>query len=101
MFILTKIRYCNKMTLDSQQMTKALKYLDNLSEADLRKDVIVPLFKKLGFNQVVEYHGREEFGKDIVFKQLDKISGPINAAALVKRKKYMVLLLKKEMSMKF
>jgi len=46
--------------------------LQGLSEADLRKNVLIPLFRKMGFNDVIEYHGGgAEKGKDIIYYTID------------------------------
>lgn len=37
-----------------------------MNEADLRTQVIMPLYQALGYNNVCEYHGHDEKGKDVV-----------------------------------
>ena len=64
----------------SQQKLKAL------SEADLRKEVLIPLFQAMGFQDVFEYHGSDEFGKDIVMWQKDVLEGRTNFAVVAKAK---------------
>ncbi|UCH95557.1 MAG: HEAT repeat domain-containing protein [Candidatus Aminicenantes bacterium] len=51
---------------------KKLEILQKLSEDRLRKEVLIPLFKKMGFNDVIEYHGTAEKGKDIIFYEINK-----------------------------
>lgn len=42
----------------------------DMDEARLRRDVLVPLFREMGFRDVFEYHGQAmEQGKDIVTRQ--------------------------------
>lgn len=43
--------------------------LSNLSEAELRRTVLIPMFRSMGFEGVQELHGPTEFGKDIVMWQ--------------------------------
>lgn len=40
--------------------------LSNLSEAELRRAVLIPMLRSMGFEGVQELHGPTEFGKDIV-----------------------------------
>ena len=48
-------------------MTLSKSRLSNMPEAELRTDVLVPLFKAMGFRDVQHYHGGAgEQGKDIV-----------------------------------
>lgn len=61
-----------------------LTYLQSLSESDFRGDVLVPLFKGMGFSDVTEYHGTLEFGKDIVFSEQDRFGERIYYAVVVK-----------------
>lgn len=42
------------------------------SEADFTSRFITPLLRRLGFSIVAEYHGQREFGKDVVFGELDR-----------------------------
>lgn len=42
--------------------------LAELSEADLRRSVLIPMFRAMGFSGVQELHGPTEFGKDIVMR---------------------------------
>ena len=41
-------------------------------EADFITNFLVPLLRRLGFSIVAEYHGGKEFGKDIVFGEIDR-----------------------------
>lgn len=63
-----------------QQIKEKLKSLD---EKELRK-LLVELFSNLGFKEVVEYHGINELGKDIVFYDIDKFSKQTWYACVVK-----------------
>ncbi len=42
------------------------------NEADFTSNFLVPLLRRLGFSIVVEYHGSQEFGKDLVFGEIDR-----------------------------
>jgi hypothetical protein len=69
-------------------MTSILKYLRDeltmLSEAELRK-ILVLLLEKMGFNDVKETHGTQEFGKDLVFYETNKLKNNIWYACVVKK----------------
>jgi hypothetical protein len=59
----------------------------NLDEAALRRDVLLPLFRAMGFHDVVEYHGGTlEQGKDIVMWRNDATGNRVNYAVVVKAK---------------
>ena len=42
------------------------------NEADFTSRFLVPLLRRLGHSIVAEYHGQREFGKDIVFGEIDR-----------------------------
>lgn len=42
------------------------------NEADFTQRFITPLLQRLGFSLVINYHGTREFGKDLVFADVDK-----------------------------
>lgn len=42
------------------------------SEADFTSRFLMPLLRRLGFSIVVDYHGTREFGKDLVFGEIDR-----------------------------
>ena len=42
------------------------------SEDDFIQRYLVPLLQRLGFSMVVNYHGHAEFGKDLIFAELDR-----------------------------
>ena len=58
--------------------------LRKLNESQLRKEVLVPLFEKMGFKDVIQYHGSVEKGKDIIFYELDKFDEKIYTGVVVK-----------------
>jgi hypothetical protein len=60
--------------------------LKSLNEAELRRQVLISLFQAMGFQDVAEYHGSDEFGKDIVMWQKDVLKGRLNFAVVVKVK---------------
>lgn len=55
-------------------------------EASFRTNFVRPLLNKLGFFLVTDYHGQHEYGKDFVFKELDRFGGTRHYAAQVKHK---------------
>jgi len=60
-------------------------YLTNLTEEQLRQVVLIPLFRRMGFKSVIEYHGTVEKGKDIICYYTDPSGEKHNLAAVVKR----------------
>jgi hypothetical protein len=44
------------------------------NEADFTGRFLVPLLRRLGFSVVVDYHGVREFGKDLVFGEIDRFA---------------------------
>ena len=61
--------------------------LIGMDEAQLRRDVLVPLFREMGFKDVFEYHGQAmEQGKDIVMWNADPAGTRLNYVAVVKAK---------------
>lgn len=59
--------------------------LQGMNEAQLRKEVLIPLLKKMGYQDVKEYHGGAgEQGKDIVCWDTDKLGIRRNQALVVK-----------------
>lgn len=44
------------------------------NEEDFTKRLLVPLFLRLGFAIVANYHGRREFGKDLLIGEIDRFS---------------------------
>ena len=59
-------------------------WLQTLPEAKLREDVLVPLFKAMGFRDVVHWHGGSmEQGKDIVMWKSGDLSERVNYAVVV------------------
>lgn len=61
------------------------KELSSLSESDFRSDVLVPLFKAMGFLGITVHHGALEFGKDIVFFDEDRFGDRIYYAVVAKK----------------
>jgi hypothetical protein len=41
-------------------------------ETDLQRRFIVPLLHQLGFSVVLNYHGSREFGRDLIFGEIDR-----------------------------
>jgi len=42
------------------------------TEAEFIARFLHPLLRKLGFSVVLDYHGQEEYGKDLIFAELDR-----------------------------
>ena len=42
------------------------------NEDAFTKDFLIPLLQRLGFSLVVNYHGHAEFGKDLIFAEIDR-----------------------------
>ena len=42
------------------------------NEANFTSRFLVPLLRRLGYSIVAEYHGQREFGKDLVFGEIDR-----------------------------
>lgn len=53
-------------------------------EAAFRDRFIIPLLYRLGFSVVVEYHGQREFGRDIIFGEIDRLGHVVYYALQVK-----------------
>jgi len=45
---------------------------DYASEADFTNGLLIPLLERLGFTLIADYHGTREFGKDVVFGEVDR-----------------------------
>jgi len=54
------------------------------SEQSFRDSFLMPLLQRLGFSIVVNYHGSREFGRDIVFGELDRFGHVIYFAMQAK-----------------
>lgn len=61
-----------------------LDMLRRLNESRLRKEVLIPLFEKMGSKDVIEYHGSVEKGKDIIFYKMDEFKERIYTGVVVK-----------------
>jgi len=49
------------------------KLLQELDEATFRTDVLLPLLKRMGYYDVRERHGPDEYGKDITFREVSPL----------------------------
>jgi len=59
--------------------------LKQLKEKQLREDILIPLFRAMGFRDVFEYHGGSlEKGKDIIMWKPNESGNRINYAVIVK-----------------
>ena len=64
-------------------LTKQL--IGQMKEDQLSREVLIPLFKAMGYRDVFYYHGGSgEQGKDIVFWESDKLETRKNYAVVVK-----------------
>ena len=41
-------------------------------EGAFREQFLIPLFLRLGFSTVMNYHGNREFGKDLILGDVDR-----------------------------
>ena len=48
------------------------KELEYQNEDDFVQRFLIPLLQKLGFSVVANYHGKSEFGKDLIFAEVDR-----------------------------
>lgn len=53
-------------------------------EGTFRSQFIVPLLYRLGFSVVVGYHGQREFGRDLIFGEIDRLGHVLYYALQVK-----------------
>ncbi|MBA3342391.1 MAG: restriction endonuclease [Gemmatimonadaceae bacterium] len=61
--------------------------VENMDEAKLRTDVLIPLFKAMKYQDVQLYHGLSgEQGKDIVMWKPDELRERVNYAVVAKKK---------------
>jgi hypothetical protein len=58
---------------------------ESLTEGELRRDVLLPLFRAMRYRDVTLYHGPNERGKDIVMWQADDFVSRVNFAVVAKR----------------
>jgi hypothetical protein len=59
------------------------KKLQSLKEAELRRDVLLPLLTATGFSDVHEVHGPTEKGRDIFFRETTKLGESVACVAVV------------------
>ena len=43
-----------------------------VNEDEFTQRFLIPLLQRLGFSLVVNYHGHAEFGKDLIFAEIDR-----------------------------
>ena len=61
------------MTYGRDLCYTTLARLQGLTEAELRKWVLLPLLGRMGLRSPIEYHGPREHGKDIIAFDLDRL----------------------------
>jgi len=49
-----------------------LTYTGTNKEFQFRDQFVMPLLVRLGFGLVVNYHGAREFGRDVIFGEVDR-----------------------------
>lgn len=54
--------------------SEKIKILKELTEQELRREVIIPLLSKMGYLSPIEYHGVNERGKDIICYDYNKLN---------------------------
>lgn len=59
--------------------------LQSLSEQELRRQVLIPLFSAAGFHDVNEHHGAHEKGKDLLFREISRFNEAFLHGAVVSR----------------
>lgn len=64
-----------------------LEKIRGLSEQQLRREVLIPLFIAMGCQHVIEYHGTTERGKDIIFYEINRFDEKIYTAVVVKKER--------------
>ncbi len=55
------------------------------NEADFTSRFLVPLLRRLGYSIMAEYHGTREFGKDLIFGEIDRFGEVACRAFLMAR----------------
>ena len=70
---------------EARRRDESARGLAGLSEAQLRSEVLVPLFVATGYQEVTERHSTRELGKDIVMWQADALMTRVNIAVVAKR----------------
>src|SRR3990172_4480874 len=70
-------------TATGLQNSRKLSRLSDMSETQFRQDVLVPLLRKMGDQNVRERHGPAEYGKDITFVEVTPL-GSTNYAVVAK-----------------
>jgi len=68
------------------KIEEKLEKITNLSEQKLRQQVLIPLFKGMGFSDVYESHGTREKGKDLIFREVSQMKEVFIHAAVVSKK---------------
>jgi hypothetical protein len=58
--------------------------IQKMKEAELRKEVLLPLLEAMGYHHVFEHHGSRELGKDFICWKNDDIGSRKNLALVVK-----------------
>lgn len=59
--------------------------LAKLTELEFRQQVLIPLLKAMGFSDVHEFHGTDEKGKDLIFREVSRLKEVFVHAAVVSK----------------
>ena len=65
------------------KLEEKVKRISSLKEQDLRSKLVVPLFRAAGFVDVRVAHGTLERGKDVLFREINKLGEAFTGAAVV------------------
>lgn len=69
--------------MTKNNLQDVVKKLESLNEKELRH-ILVQMFRELEFQEVIENHGSQEYGKDIVFYETTKLGKVVWHACVVK-----------------
>ncbi len=84
------IRHCLAVMREIQADTERILQKEDISAESLEDEekftmeVLLPLFRRMGFLDVHYNHGQKEFGKDITFSEIDKFNQRRNYGVQVK-----------------
>ncbi len=70
------------------KIEKIVSKIQEVPENTLSKDIIIPLYQELGYHKVEFYGGTNEYGKDILLWEIDKIGDIRLTVVQVKRFKF-------------
>ncbi len=71
-------------SFDFLSQSLRLEWLRELPEERLRKDLVIPLYQKIAHGKVLDNHGANEFGKDVVILGTDTKGATMTTAIVLK-----------------